>query len=111
MGNLRFGVRSQQEQDSPHVVERCSWNPYLSRQKGEEFSESTNPTMDIPAMIRMRYIMFEKEKGNLKAQICKEKKSQKLADAVKIEDMQIYKPVIRCHLLVHEEKEKIDSPI
>lgn len=44
-------------------------------------------------------------------QICKEKKSQKLADAVKIEDMQIYKPVIRCHLLVHEEKEKIDSPI
>lgn len=44
----RFGVRSQQEQDSPHVVERCSWNPYLSRQEGEEFSESTNPTMDIP---------------------------------------------------------------
>lgn len=30
--------------------------------------------------------------------------------AVKIEEMQIYKPVIRCHLLVHGEKEKINSP-
>lgn len=39
------------------------------------------------------------------------KKSLKLADAVKVEDMQIYKPVIRCHLLVHGEKKKINSPI
>lgn len=36
--------------------------------------------------------------------------SLKLTAAVKIEEMQIYKPVIRCHLLVHGEKEKINSP-
>lgn len=42
--------------------------------------------------------------------IGKEKDSLKLTVAVKIEEMQIYKPVIRCHLLVHGEKEKINSP-
>lgn len=42
--------------------------------------------------------------------IWKEKDSLKLTVAVKIEEMQIYKPVIRCHLLVHGEKEKINSP-
>lgn len=42
--------------------------------------------------------------------ICKEKDSLQLTAAVKIQEMQIYKPVIRCHLLVHGEKEKVNSP-